>query len=176
MGWLNSEKPPNKWSAAYFKMFVEKLRTAINYIDTNNFPNGLHGTVINDKSVGLNKLNGLEFNHTLVALAEPYSTTSTSPTNVGGYYSFDTVWRDKVEFKLEITGSISSASGEATFELHGVDGVLATVVTTDGGMEVLRSEAFDPPSESQTFVLKMKTSNASYTAYLLSAKLIILLK
>lgn len=41
MGWLSSERPPKQWSPGYFKEFVERLRTALNFLDVSNFPNGV---------------------------------------------------------------------------------------------------------------------------------------
>ena len=176
MGWLNSEKPPEKWSASFFKLFVEKLRTAVNFLDENNFPNGIYGSVINDKSIPLSKLSGMEFHETVVAVAEPHPVTSTSLVNVGGFLVWDTVWGQNVRLCLEVIGGSSSANRVATFELHGVDGVLTSVSDSSGEIKWLRSQDFDPPTAGQTLLVKVKTSNSSYPAMLLSARLIIKLK
>ena len=55
MGYLNTEKPPEKWSPAWFKLFLEKVRTAVNFLDEENFPEGLSGLILKDKSVPFGK-------------------------------------------------------------------------------------------------------------------------
>lgn len=173
MGYLNSEKPPSKWSPSFFKMFVERVRTAINYIDSTNFPDGLDGFIIKDRTIPVSKLTGMVMRHTMLSLATQHTTTSTTLTNVGGYLSWENIWGENVTLALEVVGSISDATAEATFELHGIDGKLAEVKATTGSVEVLRSENFEPPSVGQTLLLKMKTSNATYPAGILSATLIL---
>lgn len=176
MGWLNTERPPSKWSAAFFAGFVERLRTAVNYLDSNNFLGGLDGGVINNGTLPLSKISGVEFQHTFFALAEAYTTASTSLVTVGGYLSWDNIWGDAVELKLEVVGGSSNVLATATFELHGVDGILASVTSNTGNIELLRSAAFTAPTISQTFLVKVKTSNGTYTANALSARLIITIK
>lgn len=176
MGWINSEKPPEKWSASYFKMFVEKLRTAVNYLDSSNFPDGVNGIWLKAKSVPVSALVGLEFNQTLIALATPHTVAATTLTNVGGYLVWDSMWGSAVSLKLEIVGGSGHSSATATFELHGTAGKLTEVTSNAGTIQWLRSAAFDPPADSQTLVLKVKTSNATYPTNLLTARLIIGIK
>jgi hypothetical protein len=187
MGWLNSEKPPSKWSPAYFMTFVERLRTAVNALDSNNFPEGLSGVLLSDSSVGYNKLSGmgfltklkdlagLEIPNIAFAVAEPFVVNSTTLVNVGGYIFYDDVLLISEHIKLifEVTGASYDATSTATFELHGVDGKLAEVTTNTGQLEWKRSEPFVAPTGSQTLLVKAKTSDALKPAGVLSAKLII---
>lgn len=176
MGWINGEKPPEKWSASYFKMFVERLRTAMNYIDSSNFPDGISGLWLKAKSVPVSALTGIEFNQTLVAVPTAYTVASTTLTNVGGYFIWDSMWGSAVSLKLEIIGGSGHSSATATFELHGTAGKLGEVTSNLGTIQWLRSEAITPPTDSQTLLLKVKTSNASYPTNLLTARLIIGIK
>ena len=176
MGFLPPEKAPDKWSASYFKMFVERLRTAINYMDSNNFPDGIDGSLIKSKTLGLSKMWGFEFQQTIIALATIHSVTSTTLTNVGGYLAWNPLWGSSVALLFEIVGGVSNSLGTATFELHGMDGKLAEVTSDAGNIEWLRSAEFEPPTVGQTLLVKVKTSNASYPAQLLSARLIIRIK
>lgn len=173
MGYLNSEKPPGKWSPSFFKMFVERLRTAVNYLDSTNFPEGLEGFIIKDRTVTPKKLTGLLLRYSILALAEPFSTTSTTLVNVGGYLPWDTVWGDNVTLMLEVVGTTGDPTATATFELHGIEGKIAEVSTSSGDVEVMQSPTFEPPSVGQTLLLKMKTSNATYPASVLSATVLV---
>ncbi len=187
MGWLNSEKPPSKWNAAYFKMFVEKLRLAVNNLDQNNFPDGINGLLINNNSISYNALTGMglltklkslagvEFQYIFFAVAEPHTIVSTTPINVGGYIFYDDVLFTNENAKLyfEVTGASFDNTTTATFELHGVDGILAEITVDTGILEWKRTEAFTAPTGSQTLLVKAKTSDANKPAGILSARLII---
>jgi hypothetical protein len=181
MGYLNSEKPPAKYSAAYLKMFVERVRQALNYLDSNNFPNGLLGSIIKDKSLPLTKLTQGEWRFPIIAQASPYTTTSTTLVNVGQYiYWSPSSFPTTAKLYLEITGS-SGGVYTATFELWGKDSggadVLMTSINASSGVyEVLRSESFTPPTVSQAMLLKIKTGSASIPVGILGANLIIKLE
>ena len=56
MAYLDSERPPDNYSPSYFRGFVERIREAINFLDRNNFPNGLEGDIIQEKSIPGNRL------------------------------------------------------------------------------------------------------------------------
>lgn len=186
MGYLPSEKPPAKWSAAYFKMFVEKLRVAVNDLDINNFPTGINGYLINDRTVAwskligmgflntLKELEGIELQQTIIALAYPYAITTITADSVGGYVMYSSVFnKPNVKLIFEVVGGSKDATSTATFELHGINGKLAEVTTNAGTIEFLRSAEFNPPEEGQTLLVKAKTSDTTKAANLLSARLII---
>ena len=176
MGWLNTERPPEKYDKSYIKMFAERIRTAINFMDESNFPHGLTGAVLASKSVPFNALSGYELQLPIVALATPFTTTSTTLVNVGGFLFWSAVWSGNVQMALEVTGASGSAAATATFELHGASGLLRQITTATGTYECLRTSFVDPPVESQTMILRMRTNNASLATGILSAKLILISK
>lgn len=186
MGYLGSEKPPEKWSAAYFKMFVEKLKTALNDIDGNNFPTGINGYLINAKTVSWDKLigmgflnflqpfSGIELQNTIFALATPFTVSSTTLMNVGGYMMYSALFNQpNVKLIFEVVGGSYDSSTTATFELHGVNGKIAEITTNKGTIEFLRSAEFSPLETGQTLLVKAKTSDGAKAANILSARLII---
>lgn len=187
MGYLNSEKPPEKWSSAWFKMFVERVKLAVNDLDINNFPTGINGALINDKSLSfesignayylskLRQLDGLELQYVFFANTIPFSVSSLALTNVGGYVLFDDVLftNDNIKLYFEATFSSADNTSTATLELHGVGGKLAELTTNTGNMDWKRSEAFTPPTGTQTLLVKAKTSDGNKPASLLSARLIL---
>lgn len=175
MGWLKSEKPPRKYDNAYVKMLVERIRTSVNFLDETNFPNGIEGSIIKAKTLPLSAIAQGEWHIPIISLATAYTTTSTSLVNVGPYaYWSPIAWGSGHKGYLEVTGGSVDPSATATFELHGVNGKIAECTSNSGSYEWLRSESFDLPSQAQTLLLKMKTSNASYSAGILGAKIIII--
>lgn len=175
MGWLATEKAPEKWSSAYFKLFVERLRTALNNIDESNFPEGIPGSLIKPRTVNTGALTSFEYEQVFIALAVPYTTASLTSVNVGGSVQWNpSAWgTGTVKLMLDVVGGIANTNAIATFEVHGVDGVLASISTQVAALANYRSAVFSPPTTGQTLVLKIKTNNASYTAQIVSARLII---
>ena len=175
MGWLATEKAPEKWSPAYFKLFVERVRTALNNIDDSNFPEGFNGANLKSRTVQTGALVGFEYEKVFFALAVPHTTTSTTAVAAGGLVQWNpSAWGNgSVKLILEVVGGIADVAAIATFEVHGVAGVVASVTTQVAALGVLRSEAFVPPTEGQTFSFRMKTNNATHSAQAVSARLII---
>lgn len=177
MGYLNGEKPPDKITGPYIKAFVERLRTALNYLDDSNFPDGINGTLLRGRSVPIGALSGFTIYVPIIGLAVAHTVTATTLTNVGGYVLWDSnVWGSGVNVQLEICGGSTNASATATFELHGLSGLLATVTSNTGAIELKRSTAFPAPTTSQTLLVKMMTSNATYASSLLTARLVVTIK
>ena len=175
MGWLNSEKPPNRYDAAYLKLLVEKLRLAINFMDENNFPNGINGTIIQQRSIPMAALSQGEWHIPIVALANPITTTSTTLVNVGPFvYWSPQAWSSGASVFLEVTGGAIAEGATARFEIHGTGGMIGFVESSEAGYRWLRSTKLEMPKESQTLLMKYKTSNASVATGLLGARLIII--
>lgn len=149
------------------------MRLAVNYLDDSNFPNGLNGTLINDYTIPLKKLGGMEIQHTIFGLGQILNVNSTTLINVGGMVVWDTIWGSNVNLTFEVVGGASNASYPVTFELHGLGGKLAEVTSNKAVIEVLRSESFSPPQVGQTLLVKVKTAHSSYPVQILSARLII---
>lgn len=174
MGWLNSEKPPSKYDPAYIKLLVEKIRTALNFLDDNNFPNGLSGLNVKQRTLPLSALSQGEWHLPIISLAVPYSTASTEPINVGPFvYISPVTWGASSAMYFEVTGGTENKAASAVFELHGVSGKLAEITIPEEGFSWKRSGALMVPASGQTLVMKMKTTNKDHYAYLLGARLVI---
>ena len=175
MGWLNTEKTPSQWDSSYFRQFVERLRTALNYLDASNFPEGIHGSLLNKRTVSTGALANFSYEQVFFSQATPFTTTSTTAVSVGSLIQWDSAtWgTGNVKVMLEVVGGVANASATATFELWGADGKLATITSQSASAVLLRSTAFSPPDKGQTMIVKAYTNNATYSANILSAKLII---
>lgn len=176
MGYLNSERPPEKWSNSWFKLFVERLRTAVNNLSESNFPNAVSGTIIKNGTLSLKAAPLFEIQVPVLALAAPISITSlaASPSILGGYIYSNPMWKATgCTCMLEVTGASGDTSTTFTLEIHGTDGKLCEVVLTAGAAEWKRSASFQTPTTGQTLVLKAYTSNAAKPGTIVSAKLIV---
>lgn len=175
MSWLKTfSKLPKQYDPAQFKMIIERIRTAVNFLDGSNFPNGLDGGLLNENSIDPTKLTGCAWVVPILALADAKTTVSTDGISVGGFIQWSAaIWGINVQCYLQVTGNIANAAATATFTLHSTTGVLATCTTQSTDFVALQSIGFIPPIASQSIVFKMKTSNASYAASVLNANLII---
>jgi len=178
MGWLKpATKIPPQWDAMFMRKLVERIRTALNFIDEGNFPNGISGTVVKDNTLDVTKLSGLHFTIPIVALGTGFTTTSTSLVAVGGAVPWVfSAWQDTVQLSLFVTGGSSHASAIATYELHGVDGLLASCTIQSATYTTAQSALIDAPIADQNLVLKIKTDNGSYAAGITNALLLIVPK
>ena len=175
MGWLNSEKPPKDYEASYLKMFVERLRLAVNFIDETNFPNGISGTVIHAKSLPMAALAQGEWHIPIITLANPATTTSTVLTNIGPFvYWSPQAWSNNMSVYLDVTGGAVAEGATARFEIHGTGGAIGFVESSVAGYRWLRSEKLTMPVISQTLLMKYSTSNASVAAGILGARLVLI--
>jgi len=177
MGWLNSEKPPEKWSQAYFVRFVERLRTAVNYISTENFPDGISGALLETRSVYLKTkitgYGGLNFQEDFFALALGLSVTATTLTGLGASVLWNSAWKNYAKLYLEVSGYVANASYPATVEVHGTSGALLSEQITATTMTRHEWELTTLPTESMTLVFKTLVANATYPLTILSARLIL---
>lgn len=177
MGWLNSEKPPEKLTSAYFRNFVERLRTAVNYLDAENFPDGIEGTLIKNRSIALNKkvtgYGGLVFYQDFFALPQGVSVTSTALTGLGSSVLWSTAWKRVAKVYLEVTCYVANASYPATVEVHGTSGAIISQQITATSMTRFEFEITVPPTTDMTVVFKTLVANATYPLTILSARLIL---
>lgn len=145
MGYLNVARPPTKYRAGYIKTLVEDIRTALNYLDETNFPNGLDADILKEKSIFPSKLYGLHFVIPIINLIEAYTTNSTSPLQIGGYIKWDTpVWYDRVQCKLVLSARVTAGTGTVRV-VDNLGGVITTVPITNTDQGVVESELFDVP-------------------------------
>ena len=177
MGWLNTEKPPEKWSQSYFKMFVERVRTAVNYLDSTNFPDGISGILIKDRSISINpKLTGyggMYFSQDFFALAATMSSTATTLTSYGSAILWSPTWNNFANMALEVTAYVANASYPATVEVHGTAGAVVSQELTNTTLQRIEIPITSMPSGLETVVFKAKVANASYAVNILSARLLI---
>lgn len=177
MGWLNTEKPPAKWSAQYFKLVIERIRTAVNFIDERNFPNGLSGLVLKDKSVSFKDAvygyAGLDLFRDFFSLAVPHSVNSTSNQTLGAALLWNKEWNTYATAWLEVTAACTDVLYSGHVLVEGVDGVLATneIITTGLTRHEVQLTAL--PEESGTLLFKARSTNVSYPLTILSARIIL---
>lgn len=181
MGYLNSEKFPDKYTPAFMKLWVERIRTAVNYIDATNFPRGLNGSVIVDRSLSLlTKVTGYAG---LVIGADFFTTplyhelNATSYTGLGGLVLWSPTWKTIANIFLEVTLSVADASYPADIKLVGAGG---DVYTFEEISTIQVRREFDitsvMPATGTTIAFQAKVDNATYPVYINSARLIYKLK
>lgn len=177
MGWLRSEKPPERWSQAYFKAFVERLRTAVNFLDSENFPEGIHGTLINNRSIGLTQkttgYGGLVIQSDFFTLMTSSSIAQTVITTFGSSILWSPTWRAFATLHLEVTGAASNASHPCTVEVHGIEGAIISQQISDTTFQRREWQIATPPTTGMTLIFRARTSNASFPLTILSARLIL---
>ncbi len=166
--------PPQEYTAPVLKRIMERLMTAINYIDKANFKNKISGNdILADWSVGFRKLPWQEYVIPLVMAAPVFSTTNLSgaPANPGGYFPWhpDKFTGGTWYFEADI----SIADGASTASARLTDGTdLKTVTTQQTGLFRVRSDAITMPESAANLWVQVWTSNASHAASLGGAKLI----
>ena len=177
MGWLNTEKPPDKWSSAYFKMFVERMRTAVNYLDSENFPDGISGLWIKDRSIPartkITGYGGLVFQQDFFALPTGLSFAGTTLTSLGSSVLWTPRWKDYAKLYLEVTGYVADTSYPATVEVHGTSGAILSKQITSTTIPRHEWEITGAPTSDMTLVFKSLVNNATYPLTILSARLIL---
>lgn len=179
MSWLNSEKPPEKWSNSYFKLFVERLRTAVNHIDSDNFPEGISGLWLRDKSVSLRKISGyggLIFTHDFFALVDAKSVTSTSEVTLGSPVYWTPLWKNLATVYLELTGYVSDADSPATIYVNDSNGTIFSRVVNNTTIERIQEEIEVMPNELGTLVFRAKVTASNKPLTIVSARIILKLK
>jgi hypothetical protein len=177
MGWLNTEKPPEKWSNSYFKLFVEKVRTAINYLDSENFPDGVDGLWLKNRSVPLKTkvtgYGGIPINYDFFANHTALSVTSTTLLGLGSAVLWSSQWAGLAKLYLEVTGYVANATYPATVEVHGTSGAIVSKQITATTITRNEWEITALPSTDMTFVFKTLVNNATYPLTILSARIIL---
>lgn len=176
MSWLNSERPPDRWSPAYFKIFVERLRTAVNYLDATNFPSGLSGSMITNRSVILKKITGyggLVLQQDFFAVPTPATLTTTELTSFGSPVLWSPGWNSLATAHLEITACVADASHPATVEVKSADGTILTQQVSDVTLQRYEWPIDPMPTEGTTLVFRASVSDVNYPLTILSARLIL---
>ncbi len=160
---------------------LQQIQWALNTLTKDNFPNKLNATdiltqgsvtdsLIHDHSVTLKKLNWLEWPIPLVIPAQPVSTTDS--LDCGGFFLYDPAKFPGGNWYLEATMKIDPAGGTATAQLKNDTVVIGSVSIDDNVWTIARSDALVLPPTQASLTVTLTSSNASYTAYLWSARLI----
>lgn len=177
MGWLNIEKPPEKWSQSYFKLFVERVRTAVNYLDATNFPDGISGILLTDRSVSLRHkitgYGGMYFSQDFFALLNTVSLTPTTLTSYGSAILWSPTWNNFANVALEVTGFVASDSYPATLEVHGTSGALVSYNMVNTSLQRIEIPITEMPGGMETVVFRLRVQSASYAVNIMSARLLI---
>ncbi len=174
--------PPRKdYTGRVLSSIFTLIQTGVNFLDHTNFPNGIFGTIIKagtlrgsalaNADVPLLKLQWREWPIPLVMLGTPVTTTSTTGTDLGGYFAWNPLnFPGAGKWYLEATMAISNGAGTATCILKGAaDYGEATTINTS--LERVRQE-ITMPSIGENLWVALKTDNASYTASLAAARLV----
>lgn len=176
MGFLNSEKFPDTYKPAFFKLWVERLRTAINYLDATNFPNGLSGNVITDRSLPLGKVTGLDG---LVIGADFFTTptyhsvSDTTFTGVGALVLWSPTWKTVGTIALEVTCSVENTAYPATIKLvSGAGDVYSFVESSNTQVRREFDVTSVMPATAGTLAIYAKVDDAGHPLYINSARLL----
>ena len=177
MGYLSSEKPPEKWSSSYFKKFIERLRTAINYIDSENFPEGINGVLLKPRSVSLRNTvsgyGGLVFNQDFFAGHTAIEITSIENGSVGGTILWSPAWTQYAKVFLEVTAYVSNENYPGTVGIRGAYGDIISQEITNTALARHEWEIEEPPDLDMTLVFRCNAQDEDYPLTILSARLIL---
>ena len=182
MAFFDPGPPRKEYSARVLFELFELVKQCFNNLDPNNFPKGISGsiilsdtlssTAIPNHDMALTKLRWLEWPIDLLLLATPYSTTSTTPVNLGGYFAWNPAnFGGAGKWYLEASIASANAAATATCTLTGsVD--YGNVTTTSTSLTRVRSAALTMPAQAENLWVTLKTDNATYAASLAAARLI----
>ncbi len=148
------------------------IQHAVNNISAQNFPNRVNGDdILNTDSLSMGRLKQNRFDIPLLLPASAFSTTSTTGINVGGLWRFNPT--DYYGGTWYLAGTIATANvaATATLELWGASALGSISTVSTSGVWVKSSVLTMPVTETD-LLLKLKTSNASYSAYVYNAYLL----
>lgn len=99
MAYLDPGPPRKEYSARTLDAIFTLIKTAVNFLNEQNFPKGVSGTIIKAGTLSsaalksgdtpLYKLEWREWPIPLVLLGDPINTTSTTGKNIGGYFAWN---------------------------------------------------------------------------------------
>jgi len=170
MAYLTPESPPEYYNTQYIKVLVERLRTAVNYLDADNFPNGLDGEVLEDGSVDVAALCGLHLTLPIINLAEAYTTNSTSPVQIGGLVKWASEWTN-VQIQLVISAYVTAGTGTVVLK-DDLDATICTLSVTNTTLDLVESALCDLTSHSY-FKLYVNVDDGLNDLQILSANILV---
>ncbi|GAB7387347.1 hypothetical protein BSNK01_11830 [Bacillaceae bacterium] len=182
MAYLDLGPPRKEYSPrALFELF-NLIEQAINYLDVNNFPHGVPGSIIQpgtlpssaipDNGIPLLKLAWKEIPIPLLLGIEPYYTSSTTPVNLGGYFRWDPTKFPGGDWYFEASLVSTDSAATATCVLKGSQDY-SSITTTSTALTYVRStQAVPMPSQIENLWVTLKTSDATKAVGIASARLI----
>lgn len=172
MGLFAPKPAPERWDTRWLAEMLIGLRKAVNELSETNFPSPLKGdTLVKEKSLSLTRIAAGELMvGTLVALAAPHTTTSTTLVSIGPLLFIDTaLWTDYTRLDLVVTAGPSTTGGNTVVELHDNDGAMASITITTPGQGRYKTTFTRLPGSDRVVYIKIQTTNASVSAGILGA-------
>lgn len=175
--------PPKKeYTPKALASIFTLISQGVNFLNETNFPYGIVGTIIKagtlrgaalkSADVPLYKLEWREWLIPLVLLGDPINTTSLTGKDVGGYFAWNPLnFLGAGKWYLEASIAIANAAATATCTLTG-SADYGSVTTQNTALERVRSDEIVMPATGENLWVSLKTNNASYSASLVSARLI----
>jgi len=193
MAWLDLGPALKEYSARTLFQLFKLIEQAVNFMDENNFKNGISGSIIKqgtlhgnalidnsvdggaklaDFSTTLKKLKWAEFEVFPVCAIPVFSTTSTADVNVGPYFAWDPNKFPGGSWYLEASIAVANSAAAAIVTLRG-SSVIGSVQTSSTALTRVRSSTpLVMPATAENIWFTVKTSNASYAAQFAGARLI----
>lgn len=160
------------------------LQQSLNQLNEDNFPNPVSAdtilaaasatgsTILKDASTPLKKLNFLEWTVPLVLPSQPFTTTSTTGADCGGFFVFDPVKFPGGTWYLEAALQTSVASSNATLQLKNGSTVIGSVSSGNTAWTVTRSAALTMPTSQAALTVTLVSAASTTTAGMWAARLI----
>ena len=153
------------------KMLIERIRTAVNFLDESNFPSGVSGEVLTQHSVPLNRLAQGEYHLPMVLLTSPITTSSTTFINVGVSVEWLPPSWGLAHMYLAVQGGIET-TGVAEFRLVDQNSVSLGMLSVGTPGMPYNSIALNLPLSQGLLTFQMRSVTGS-VVQLLGAKIII---
>ncbi len=160
------------------------FQQAGNHLTEENFPDPVSAdnilsassatgsTLLKDGSTSLKKLTFLEWPIPLVLPSQPFTTTSTTGVDCGGFFVFDPVKFPGGTWYLEAALQTSVASSNATLQLKNGVTVIGSVSSGNTAWTVTRSAALTMPTSQAALKVTLVSAVSTTTAGMWAARLI----
>ncbi len=151
----------------------ERTMLAINNLDRTNFHRRIRGDdILLPRSVSPSRMLWDEYIIPLVMAAPHFTTTSTAPIDIGGFFPWHPTRFGGGIWQFEADMAIANTAAVATCQLFDGVTVLVAVTTNATALTRLRSTGVPMPTEARNLWARVLTNNAAHAAILGGAKLI----
>lgn len=181
MGWLDTGPALKEYPSRVIYQLLQRIETAVNFLDENNFKNGINGSIVKtgtlpgvaliDRNLPLKKLQWVEFEVFPVTAIPVYKTSSTTDQNIGPYFGWDPNRLPRGDWYLEASIATANATAEAIVTLKGIVDI-GSVKTSNTALSRIRGEKLTMPDTAQNLWFAIKTNNSSYVASFAGARLV----